>query len=104
MNSTFLDGDCAQAFKFGNTQSNCLKAIDIAFELAPKASSSVYKSAMKTLAMVSCQLQPLCEAMTAEPHSHPWVCCLQAHKKFLKDGGSVDDSLDVLVPDPESVR
>ena len=54
-----LDRIFAQAFRFGNTQSNCLKAIDIAFELAPKASSAVYKSAMKTLAMVSCHvMQP----------------------------------------------
>ena len=43
----------AQALRFGAHQKECLKAIDIAFELAPKPSNTVYKGAMKTLAMVS---------------------------------------------------
>jgi hypothetical protein len=41
-----------QAFRFGVQDPEALKAIDMAFELAPAPSSDVYKGAMKTLTLV----------------------------------------------------
>ena len=45
-----------QALRFGAQQKECLKAIDIAFELAPRPCHLVYKGAMETLAMVTPQV------------------------------------------------
>ncbi len=41
-----------QAFRFGVQENEALKAVDMAFELAPAPSPEVYKGAMKTLALV----------------------------------------------------
>jgi hypothetical protein len=40
-----------QAFRFGVQDPEALKAIDMAFELAPAPSPDVYKGAMKTLTL-----------------------------------------------------
>lgn len=42
-----------QALRFGQDKEACLKAIDIGFEQAARPSNTVYKSALKTLQMVS---------------------------------------------------
>jgi hypothetical protein len=42
----------SQAFRFGVQDPEALKAIDMAFELAPAPSSDIYKGAMKTLTLV----------------------------------------------------
>ncbi len=49
---TSVPPDDAQAFRFGVQDPEALKAIDMAFELAPAPSSDVYKGAMKTLTLV----------------------------------------------------
>ena len=41
-----------QAFRFGVQEAEALKAVDMAFELAPAPRDEVYKGAMKTLALV----------------------------------------------------
>ena len=43
-----------QAFRFGVEDAEALKAVDMAFELAPAPSPAVYKGSMKTLALVCC--------------------------------------------------
>ena len=52
-----------QAFRFGVREEEALKAIDMAFELAPTESPEVYKGAMKTLALVPPPPPP-------PPHTH----------------------------------
>ena len=56
-----------QAFRFGVQDPEALKAIDMAFELAPAPSSDVYKGAMKTLTLVrvhmACGLASHCAAI-----------------------------------------
>lgn len=47
-----LTGLLPQGFRFGVEEPEALKAIDMAFELAPAPSSQVYKGAMKTLTLV----------------------------------------------------
>ena len=99
-----------QALRFGARELECLKAIDIAFELAPKPCSVVYKGAMKTLAMVCSCYRNLFELLSIPAMSIlptiPLYCTFQAHRKFLKDHGAVplEAMPEVSVPDSTSIR
>eukprot|EP00208_Stichococcus_sp_RCC1054_P005373 CAMPEP_0206144846 /NCGR_PEP_ID=MMETSP1473-20131121/25574_1 /ASSEMBLY_ACC=CAM_ASM_001109 /TAXON_ID=1461547 /ORGANISM="Stichococcus sp, Strain RCC1054" /LENGTH=288 /DNA_ID=CAMNT_0053540827 /DNA_START=259 /DNA_END=1125 /DNA_ORIENTATION=+ len=75
-----LFGHLIAAFRFGVREEEALKAIDMAFELAPAASPEVYKGAMKTLALA-----------------------IRKHRRG-SNAGEVEGEPTIHIPDPSSVR
>jgi hypothetical protein len=115
----------SQAFRFGVQDPEALKAIDMAFELAPAPSSDVYKGAMKTLTLVrshkACLLTNTCGACVDQQalRDRVWQSCVyvkdtpdytdllpQAIRKHQRSTSKGEGPIEphVHIPDPSSVR